>query len=146
MKNNKASGMDNLTSDVMVLGGEESVKQITTKMLLDFREREREKKRPVEWKEAKMIILHKKGHTKDIETYRHISGSKPEGSVLAPLLYTVYTQPPSTDICQSGHSYHFFTDDSQLHNSNVFSDFPALVHSLKYCIEDVVQWMSYSMS
>ena len=28
MKNNKAAGVDNLTSDVMILGGEESVKQI----------------------------------------------------------------------------------------------------------------------
>ena len=30
MKNNKALGIDNLTSDAMILGGEESVKQITT--------------------------------------------------------------------------------------------------------------------
>ena len=29
IKNNKAPDLDNLTSDVMILGGEESVKQIT---------------------------------------------------------------------------------------------------------------------
>ena len=28
MKNNKAPGIDNLTSDIMVLGGEDSMKQI----------------------------------------------------------------------------------------------------------------------
>ena len=30
MKNNKATGTDNLTSDITILGGEESVKHITT--------------------------------------------------------------------------------------------------------------------
>ena len=39
-----------------------------------------------------------------------------QGSVLGPLLFTLYTQSLSTGICQSGHSYHFFADDSQLHN------------------------------
>ena len=56
----------------------------------------------------------------------------PQGSVLEHLLFTLYTQSLSTVICQSGHSYHFFADDSQLHNS----DFPVLVHSLKDCIEE----------
>ena len=65
----------------------------------------------------------------------------PQGSVLGPLLFTLCTQSLSTVICQSGHSYRFFSDDSQLHNSSIPSDFPALVHSLKDCIEDVSQWM-----
>ena len=61
------------------------------------------------------------------------------------LLFTLYTQSLSTVICQSGHSYHFFADDSQLHNSSTPSDFPVLVHSLKDCIEDVAEWMCDSM-
>ena len=65
----------------------------------------------------------------------------PQGSVLGPLLFTLYTQSFSTVICQSGHSYHFFADDYQLHNSCIPSDFPALVHSLKDCIEDDAEWM-----
>ena len=64
---------------------------------------------------------------------------------LGPLLFTLYTQSLSTVICQSGHSCHFFADDSQLHNSSTPSDFPALVHSLKDCIEDVAEWMCDSM-
>ena len=43
----------------------------------------------------------------------------PQGSVLGPLLFTLYTQPLNTVICQSGHSFHFFADDSQLHNLNI---------------------------
>ena len=66
----------------------------------------------------------------------------PQGSVLGPLLFTLYMQSLSNVICKSGHSYHFFADDSQLHNSSIPSDFQALVHSFKDCIEDVAEWMS----
>ena len=69
----------------------------------------------------------------------------PQGSVLGPLLFTLYTQSLSTVICQSGHSYHFFADDSQLHNLSIPSDFQALFHCLKDCIEDVAEWMSDSI-
>ena len=67
-----------------------------------------------------------------------------QGSVLGPLLFNLYTHPLSTIICQSGLSYHFFADDSQLHKSSVPSDFPVLVCSLKDCIEDVAEWMGDS--
>ena len=65
-----------------------------------------------------------------------------QGLVLGPLLFTLHTQSLSNVICQSGHSYHFFADDFQLHNSSIPSDFLALVHSFKDCIEDVAEWMS----
>ena len=65
----------------------------------------------------------------------------PQGLVLGPVLFTMYTQPLSAVIHQSGHLYHFFADDSQLHNSTVPSDFPTLTCSLKDCIEHVAEWM-----
>ena len=67
-----------------------------------------------------------------------------QGSVLGPLLFTLYTHPLSVVICQSGLSYHFFVDDSQLHKSSVPSDFPVLACCLKDCIEDVAEWMGDS--
>ena len=69
----------------------------------------------------------------------------PQGSVLGPFLFTLYTQSLSTVICQSDHSYHFFADDSQFHNSSTPSDFPVRVHSLKDSIKDVAEWMCASM-
>ena len=64
--------------------------------------------------------------------------------VLGPLLFTLYTHPLSTVICQSGLSYHFFADDSQLHKSSVPSDSPVLARCLKDCIEYVAEWMGDS--
>ena len=68
----------------------------------------------------------------------------PQGSVLGPLLFTLYTHPLSTVICQSGLSYHFFADDSQLHKSSLPSDFPGFACYLKDSIEDVAEWMGDS--
>ena len=68
----------------------------------------------------------------------------PQGSVLGSLLFTLYTHPLSTVICQSGISKHFFADDSQLHKLSVSSDFPVLACCLKDCIEDVAEWMADS--
>ena len=68
----------------------------------------------------------------------------PQGSVLGPLLFTLYTHPLSTIICPSGLSYHFFADDSQLHKSSVPSDFLVLACCLKDCIEDFAEWMGDS--
>ena len=68
----------------------------------------------------------------------------PQDSVLGPLLFTLYTHPLSTVICQSGLSYHLFADDSQLRKSSVPSDFPVLACCLKDCIEDVAEWMGDS--
>ena len=67
-----------------------------------------------------------------------------KGSVLGPLLFTLYTHHLSAVICQSGLSYHFFADDSQLHKSSVPSDFPVLACCLKDCIEGVADWMADS--
>ena len=70
----------------------------------------------------------------------------PQGSVLGPLLFTLYAHPLRTVICQSDISYQFFADDSQLHKSSVPTDFPVLACCLKDCIEDVAEWMGDSKS
>lgn len=69
MKENKAPGPDEITSDVIKTGGEETIRQLTdlyNKIL-------QEKKVPIKWKEAKIILLHKKDDKTDIKNYRPIS-------------------------------------------------------------------------
>ena len=69
MKKNKAPGNDQITSDIISLGGDEAIEQVTK----IFNEILKTRKIPKEWKEAKMIILHKKGDRRDIKNYRPIS-------------------------------------------------------------------------
>ena len=68
----------------------------------------------------------------------------PQDAVLGPLLFILYTHPLSAVICQSGLSYHFFAHDSQIHKSNVPSDFQVIACCLKDCIEDFAEWMGDS--
>ena len=74
MKNNTAPGIDNLASDIMILGGEESVKKLTQifnqiletktkqnkqkKKKTTKKQKQKQKNPPAEWKETKLIILH----------------------------------------------------------------------------------------
>jgi len=69
MKSNKSPGTDELTSDVIKEGGPETIKQLVILYNNIFKE----KKIPTSWKEAKIILLHKKGDKTDIKNYRPIS-------------------------------------------------------------------------
>ena len=80
MKKDKAPGEDQLTADILKLGGEETI-EILTKLFNKIVQLE---KIPTQWNEAKVIILHKKGDMKDIKNYWPIS--------LLPHLYKVFTR------------------------------------------------------
>ena len=69
MKNYKAPGLDDISSDILKLGG----KEIYTQLASLYNQILKERKIPKEWKEAKIILLHKKGDREDIKNYRPIS-------------------------------------------------------------------------
>ena len=65
----------------------------------------------------------------------------PQGSVLGPVLFVLYTQPLGGVMKQADVSYQRFADDSQLHDSDSPSNFPELTSSVQNCIGDVSEWM-----
>ena len=69
MKKFKAPGIDMLTSDILLAGGE----QVLVKLEDLFNKILEERVIPSCWKEAKIIILHKKGDKQDMKNYRPIS-------------------------------------------------------------------------
>ena len=66
----------------------------------------------------------------------------PQGSVLGPVLFVLYTTP-LTDVIQS-HSVlpHCYADDSQLQKSGPPHQIGELVQSVQACIGDVKRWMT----
>ena len=63
MKKSKAPGIDELKSDILKEGGKETIRQLAGL----YNQILREKKIPSTWKEAKIILLHKKGDKADIK-------------------------------------------------------------------------------
>ena len=55
----------------------------------------------------------------------------PQGFVLGPILFTLYTQSLSDIISQGKCNHHKFADDTQLHKSSAPSDFHSLIHDVE---------------
>ena len=69
----------------------------------------------------------------------------PQGSVLGPLQFSLYTSPLSTLIGkQKGVNFHFYGDDSQLYVHLSHMNASAGFDKLNRCLRDVKEWMSAS--
>lgn len=80
MKRGKAAGEDGVSVDILKAGGDVVIAKLAnlfTKCLKDG-------KTPTSWKNAVVVLLHKKGDTKDLKNYRPIS--------LLSVLYKLFTR------------------------------------------------------
>ena len=66
----------------------------------------------------------------------------PQGSVLGPLLCTLYTTPLSSMIFEHAIPNHLYADDSQLYVSFASGDSAAALNGLHSCLASVQSWMS----
>ena len=65
----------------------------------------------------------------------------PQGSVLGPFLFTLYSQPVSDKIREHNISYQKFADDTQLHKASQPTEFQCLVSDFESCFLSVKAWM-----
>ena len=65
----------------------------------------------------------------------------PQGSVLGPLLFTLYTTPLSTMITGHVIPHHLYADDSQMYVSFASGDSAVALNGLQPCLVSVHSWM-----
>ena len=69
----------------------------------------------------------------------------PQGSVLCPMLFTMYIKPLSATIDSHSITHHSFADDLQLQMSAPPDRISELLHSMQSCIGDVKVWATANM-
>ena len=96
-----------------------------------------------------------KSYLADRTQFVNINGAKcdvhsascgvPQGSVLGPILYLLYTSPLGDILRKHNMSFHFYADDSQLYTTFTYGndvDQYSAIRRIETCIVDIMNWIT----
>ena len=97
----------------------------------------------LEWFESYLSNRHQAVVVKEKKSSDHLlKYGVPQGSVLGPVLFTLYTQHLEQEIVNFNSKYHFYADDTQIYDSVHGKNFEQLCHRVERFIKCVNKWVN----
>ena len=81
-------------------------------------------------------------------SYRNLSFGVPQGSVLGPILFTLYTTPLGAIARKYQLNFHLYADDTQLcmaFKPDNAESLPLIISNIQNCVIDIKSWMTANM-
>lgn len=76
---------------------------------------------------------------------KHLDYGVPQGSVLGPMIYCMFTRPVGEVAKRHDINYHCYADDTQIYMSFNPSDWEKTASSIQACVAEISEWMSGNM-
>ena len=91
------------------------------------------------------LIVHTTSLSNHCSVFAPVHSGAPQGSVLGPMLFTMYIKPLSAIIDSHSIIHHSFADDLQLQMFAHPDRISELLHSMQSCISDIKAWANANM-